>query len=45
MQVQTRIHDFPMKPGNPSDATEVLYYSSRVTQRRAKGDLLLRWAL
>ena len=45
MHVQTRVHGFPRKPGNPSDVTEALYYSSRVVQRRAKGDLLLHWAL
>ena len=45
MHVQARVHGFPRKPGNPSDATEALYYSSQVAQRRAKGDLLLHWAL
>ena len=45
MHVQARVHGFPRKPGNPSEATEALYYSSRVAQRRAKGDLLLHWTL
>ena len=42
MQVQTRVHSFPRKPGNPSDATDASYYSSRVAPHRAKEDLLLR---
>ena len=41
MHVQARVHGFPRKPGNPSEATEALYCSSRVMQHRAKGDLLL----
>ena len=43
MQVQTRVHRLPRKPGKPSEATDASYYSSRVAPHRAKGDLLLRW--
>ena len=40
MHVQTRVHGFPRKPGNPSEGLEEKRCLSRDAQHRAKGDQL-----